>query len=346
MAPVGAEHVFEVAAAEDEDPVEAVGANRAYPTLGEGVRVRRLDRRADHLDAFRPKDVVERAAELAVAIMDEEPERLLVRELDGEVARLLGDPASVRVRAAGEVLDPPGGERDEEEHIDPLQKNGVDREEIAGEHARRLRSQEGLPRGMRSLWRRPETSWGAEIRSRRRNGLFAGGSYFCTPRAMRARHRLHDDDHSGVWPAAHLGLVAMGPTFLREGGLTWSHGSHLRSSMLGSVVTVRIRPSGRRGINTSRKRRCSDSRRSVRTDAHMSPRCWPSGAPTRCTSAPARTNARRRTSSGTHIAFSRRAATPSTKVSMSWSKGRSPRSATKQNSNRLRIPTSRSTART
>src|SRR5207249_7071140 len=37
---VDAEHVLEMAAAEDEDPVGAVGANRAHPALGEGVRVR------------------------------------------------------------------------------------------------------------------------------------------------------------------------------------------------------------------------------------------------------------------------------------------------------------------
>jgi hypothetical protein len=35
---VDAEHMGEVAAPEDEDPVEAVGANGAYPTLGVGVR--------------------------------------------------------------------------------------------------------------------------------------------------------------------------------------------------------------------------------------------------------------------------------------------------------------------
>ena len=79
VAAVDAEHVLEVAAAEDEDPVEAVGANRAHPALGEGVRVRRLNRRADHLDALGAEDLVEGVAELRVAIMDEEPERLLVR---------------------------------------------------------------------------------------------------------------------------------------------------------------------------------------------------------------------------------------------------------------------------
>jgi len=44
VAAVDAEHVLEVAAAEDEDPVETVGAERADPALGEGVRVRGLNR--------------------------------------------------------------------------------------------------------------------------------------------------------------------------------------------------------------------------------------------------------------------------------------------------------------
>ena len=78
--------------------------------------------------------------------MDEGPEGMVFAELHGEVARLLGDPAAVRVGAAGDVLDPPGRERDEEEDVDPLQEDGLDREEVAGEHARRLRSQEGSPR--------------------------------------------------------------------------------------------------------------------------------------------------------------------------------------------------------
>jgi hypothetical protein len=98
--------VLEVTAAEDEDPAEAVGAHRAHPTLGEGVRVRGLERRANHLDALRLEDLVEGVAELGVAIVDQEPEGMLVAELHEEVARLLGDPASVRIRAAGDVLDP------------------------------------------------------------------------------------------------------------------------------------------------------------------------------------------------------------------------------------------------
>ena len=81
VAAVDAEHLFEVSAAEDEDPVEAVGAEGADPALGEGVRVRRLNRRPDYADAFGAEDLVEGATELRVAIMDEEAKRLTVSEL-------------------------------------------------------------------------------------------------------------------------------------------------------------------------------------------------------------------------------------------------------------------------
>src|SRR6266511_2056252 len=100
MPAIDAEDVLEVAAAEDQDPVEAVGAKRANPALGVGIRVRRPDRRADHSDAFGPEDLIEGVAELRVTVVDEEPERLLRIELHDKVASLLGDPVSVWVRRA------------------------------------------------------------------------------------------------------------------------------------------------------------------------------------------------------------------------------------------------------
>jgi hypothetical protein len=51
---IDAEHVLEMHAAEDEDAVEAIGAESPDPALGVGVGVRGLDRRADHPDALRP----------------------------------------------------------------------------------------------------------------------------------------------------------------------------------------------------------------------------------------------------------------------------------------------------
>ena len=49
---IDAEYVLELAAAEDEDPVEAVGAGGVDAELGEGVCIWRLDRGADHFDAL------------------------------------------------------------------------------------------------------------------------------------------------------------------------------------------------------------------------------------------------------------------------------------------------------
>src|SRR5215211_3565568 len=80
-----------MAATEDEDPVETISADSADPAFGVGVRVRCLDRRADHRDALSPEDLVEGVAELRVAVVGEKPERLLVAEPHDQVARLLGD---------------------------------------------------------------------------------------------------------------------------------------------------------------------------------------------------------------------------------------------------------------
>jgi hypothetical protein len=103
--------------AEDQDPVEAVGANRTQRSAC-AFAFGRLDRCADHSHAFGPEDLIEGVAELRVAVVDEEPERLLLTQLHDEVASLLGDPVSVRVRRAGDVLDPPCRERDEEQDVD------------------------------------------------------------------------------------------------------------------------------------------------------------------------------------------------------------------------------------
>ena len=165
---VDAEHVFEVPSAEDQDPVEAVGADRAHPALGIGVRVRRLDRRVDHSDAFGPEDFIEGVAELRVTVVDEEPERLLLGQLHDEVARLLGDPVAVRIRRASDILDPPRRERDEEQDVDPLQERGLNREEIASEHARRLCSQGRSPGRRASLRRRSQTGFEQYLADRRR----------------------------------------------------------------------------------------------------------------------------------------------------------------------------------
>jgi hypothetical protein len=58
MIGVGAQDVFELALAEDEQPVEALATHAADPALGVRVRVRRLDGGADHRDFLAFEDVI------------------------------------------------------------------------------------------------------------------------------------------------------------------------------------------------------------------------------------------------------------------------------------------------
>jgi hypothetical protein len=66
------EHSLEMAAVENEQPVEAFRSGGADEAFGDRVCLRRSDRRADDLDPLALEHVVEIAGELAVAIMDEE----------------------------------------------------------------------------------------------------------------------------------------------------------------------------------------------------------------------------------------------------------------------------------
>src|SRR5262249_32783566 len=90
------------------------------------------------------EDVVEAGAELAVAVVDQEP-RLLEQAREAEVARLLGDPGAGRVGGAAGEVDAASAEFDEEEDVVAAQRDRLDGEEIAREHARRLLAQELAP---------------------------------------------------------------------------------------------------------------------------------------------------------------------------------------------------------
>src|SRR5262249_61170691 len=71
-------------------------------------------------------------SELAVAVTDEKPRPdAFVAQLHQQIARLLGHPAAVRIgRDPGEV-DAPARKLDEEQHVEALQEERVDGEEVA-----------------------------------------------------------------------------------------------------------------------------------------------------------------------------------------------------------------------
>jgi hypothetical protein len=98
---VDGEDALELAAAGDQDPVQALAPHRADKALGVGVRLGRLDRRSDDLDAVAAEDLIEGAAELLVAIVDQGARRRgSVGERPGELARVLRDPCAARMPGA------------------------------------------------------------------------------------------------------------------------------------------------------------------------------------------------------------------------------------------------------
>src|SRR6266511_5373185 len=91
VADVDVEDMLELAATEDQEPIEALPTHAADPAFRVGVRVRRADRCADDGDLFALEDAVEGAAELRVAIVDQEARPLATLvEIHQQVARLLG----------------------------------------------------------------------------------------------------------------------------------------------------------------------------------------------------------------------------------------------------------------
>jgi len=75
----------------------------SHGALGEGIRLWRAHRRNDHLCAFGTDHLVEGARVLGVTVADHEAHgAILVLQLGGEVAGLLGDEAGVGVARGGE----------------------------------------------------------------------------------------------------------------------------------------------------------------------------------------------------------------------------------------------------
>jgi hypothetical protein len=94
MTNVDAEDALEVASGEYEQPVQAFRSHGSDPALAHGVGTRRPDGGANHPQMLSRKYLIERPAELGVAVVDEKPERMCsLVEVEGEVPRLLGNQA-------------------------------------------------------------------------------------------------------------------------------------------------------------------------------------------------------------------------------------------------------------
>jgi hypothetical protein len=135
-----------VAAADDQQPVQALGTDRADPSLGVPVRFGRPHRRQQHLGTLGAEHVVKAVGELRVMVADKEAQLpSLLAQRQQEVAGLLGDPAAVWVGGHAGEMDPSGVQFDEEQYLQPLQPDAVGGEEVAGHDACGLLAQERRP---------------------------------------------------------------------------------------------------------------------------------------------------------------------------------------------------------
>jgi hypothetical protein len=119
------------------------------PPLGIAVGSWRLRRSPDRLHALAGEDLVEDAGELGITVADQEPERGdPVAEIHEQVPGLLGGPRAVGVSGHAEDVHAPGLYFHDEQHVEALEKDRVDVEEIARQQAAGLRPEECAPGGV------------------------------------------------------------------------------------------------------------------------------------------------------------------------------------------------------
>jgi len=146
VADILTKYSFEVTVAQNDEPVEAFGADRPHPSFRESVGPRRSNWRLDHPHSLGAEHLVETCGELGVPVSDEELDGApLVNETTDQIASNLGDERAGRMASHTEDVHFSGRQLDDEEHVELLERHGVHREEVGGQHALRLGTKELRP---------------------------------------------------------------------------------------------------------------------------------------------------------------------------------------------------------
>src|ERR1035441_1418656 len=103
---------------------------------------------------------------------NEEPQwSLVLGEREDKVPRLLGCPDTVRVLAHAGEVHAPGRELDKEQHVDPPQRDRLDREKVARDHALSLAPDELAPGRPTTSPGRSQPRVGKDLADARRGDL-------------------------------------------------------------------------------------------------------------------------------------------------------------------------------
>jgi hypothetical protein len=200
----------------DQQPVGALLANAADKPFGIAVRLRCLGRNLDHIEAFGGEDGIEGGGELGVPVADQEAERGdPLTHVHHQITGGLGSPGRGRMSGHPEQVQPAGADLHDEQNIEPAQRDGVEGEEVGGEQARCLSTQEGLPSGVCSAWWGPEAGSGQDAADRARAQAMSKPDQFALDAAVtpgrillrQAQHQIADL----VTERRAAGLVWIGP---------------------------------------------------------------------------------------------------------------------------------------
>jgi hypothetical protein len=111
---------FQVTRVEDQHPIEALGTNGSHESFRDPVRLRCLNRRPHRPNASGLKHVIEAPREFAIAIPNQETDRLGARgERPRDPTCLLRHPRVVRMGCAAGELQTSRAYLDEEQHVQP-----------------------------------------------------------------------------------------------------------------------------------------------------------------------------------------------------------------------------------
>src|SRR5262249_25990560 len=143
------DHGLQVAGAEDEQVIEHVATAGADEPFANRVRRRGPEGQLHDFDALRTEDLIEADGELAVAVPQQEPGlEGAVLKPPGQAPSLLGHPLASRIGGDAGEVDLTAGDLDEEEDVETLEPDRLDREEVAGQHLGGVLADELSPGGM------------------------------------------------------------------------------------------------------------------------------------------------------------------------------------------------------
>src|SRR5207248_8569141 len=122
-------------------------SDRTVRTNRYAIPFRGLNRRTNNARALSLKDDIDTARELSIMVANQVSDWVgTLGERPRDVPRLLRHPFAVGMRRAAGQVHATTGDSDEEQHVEPLEPDDVDGEEIHGNDALGVRAQELTPR--------------------------------------------------------------------------------------------------------------------------------------------------------------------------------------------------------